>query len=141
MLSKNLMWTSGVAAIFTVFSLVALKFFNFIKWSPVGWGKKWLLFGSSHEWWKWTVLFVLIMLGYMLLYGLSHLASRIPPSITAIAISIIAAVSIEWIIFSPVTVMEGIRSLSIPFFSILAIVSRFVTGTAVYMKKSFSSNI
>lgn len=137
MLTRTIIWTSVVAAAFTLFSLKALEFFNFIKWSPIGWGAKWLLFGSSHAWWKWTALFVVILFGYAFLYGVTHLASRIPPSVTAIALSVIAAVSIEWVIFSPETFMEGVKSLSIPFFSILAIVSRFVTGTAVYMKKSF----
>lgn len=138
MLMRTIFWTSIVAAAFTLISLKVLYFFNFIKWSPVGWGKKWLLFGSSHEWWKWVILFVVILLAYMLLYGISHFANRVPPSVMALAMSIIVAVAIEWIIFVPNSFTEGIKSLSIPFFSILAIVSRFVTGTAVYMKKSFS---
>lgn len=138
MLTKTMIWTSIIAALFTTGSLKILHYFNFIKWSPIGWGKKWLLFGSSHEAWKWGILFISLLLLFVLFYQFSKMTTRIPPSITAIAISLISAVTIEWIIFLPSSITEGIKALSIPFFSILAIVSRFVTGTAVYMKKSFS---
>lgn len=138
MFTKTMAWTTFIAALFTLMALKFLHFFNFIKWSPVGWGKKWLLFGFSGEGWKWVILFIILLIGYGLLYGLSGAAANIPPAITAIVVSLIAAVAIEWIIYSPQTFTEGIRKLSIPFFSVIAIVSRFITGTAVYMKKTFN---
>ncbi|MGG0667926.1 hypothetical protein [Sporosarcina koreensis] len=137
MFNKTMVWTTIMAALFTIGALKFLHFFNFIKWSPVGWGKKWLLFGSSNEGWKWAILFIILFIVFGLFYGLSRAASNIPPAVTAIAVSIIAAVAIEWIIYSPQTVTEGVKKLSIPFFSIIAIVTRFITGTAVYMKKTF----
>lgn len=137
MFTKTMIWTTIVAALFTLGALKFLHFFNFIKWSPVGWGKKWLLFGSDDEGWKWAILFITLVIVFGLFYGLSRVTANIPPAITAIVVSIIAAVAIEWIIYSPDTFTEGIKKLSIPFISILAIVSRFITGTAVYMKKTF----
>lgn len=137
MFTKTMIWTSIIAALFTTGALKFLHFFNFIKWSPVGWGKKWLLFGSNDEGWKWAILFIILLIVFGLFYGLSRATMNIPPSITAITVSIIAVVAIEWIIYSPQTFTEGVKKLSIPFFSIIAIVSRFITGTAVYMKKTF----
>lgn len=137
MFNYTMVWTTLVAALFTLGALKFLHFFNFINWSPVGWGKKWLLFGSSDEGWKWAILFIILFIAFGLFYGLSRAASNIPPAITALAVSVIAAFAIEWIIYSPQTFTEGVKKLSIPFFSILAIVSRFITGTAVYMKKTF----
>lgn len=136
-MTKTMIWTTVVAALFTTAALKMLHYFNFIKWSPIGWAKKWLLFGSAGEWWKWAVLFIILLIIFGLFYQVAVLTSRIPPSVTALCISVIVAVSIEWIIYTPGSITEGIKSLSIPFFSVLAIVSRFVTGTAVYMKKSF----
>lgn len=136
-MTKTMIWTTVVAALFTTASLKMLHYFNFIKWSPIGWAKKWLLFGSAHEWWKWSVLFIILFIIFGIFYQVAVLTSRIPPSVTALCISAIAAVTIEWLIHAPTSVTEGFKTLSIPFFSILAIVSRFVTGTAVYMKKSF----
>lgn len=141
MFTKTMIWTTIVAALFTLGALKFLHFFNFIKWSPVGWGKKWLLFGSSDEGWKWVILFIILLIVFGLFYGLSRAAANIPPAVTAITVSIIAAFAIEWIIYAPQTFTEGVKKLSIPFFSIIAIVSRFITGTAVYMKKNFDSHI
>lgn len=137
MFTKTMIWTTVVAALFTIGALKFLHFFNFIKWSPVGWGEKWLLFGSEDEGWKWVLLFIILLIVFGLFYWLSRATANIPPAITAITVSIIAAVAIEWIIYSPLTFTEGVKKLSIPFFSIIAIVSRFITGTAVYMKKTF----
>lgn len=138
MFNKTMIWTTIIAALFTTGALKFLHFFSFIKWSPIGWGEKWLLFGSSNELWKWAILFIVLLIVFGLFYGLSRAAANIPPAVTALSVSIIAAVAIEWIIYSPETFSEGIRKLSIPFFSIIAIVTRFITGTAVYMKKSFN---
>jgi hypothetical protein len=131
-----MIWTTIIAALFTTGALKFLHFFNFIKWSPVGWGKKWLLFGSSNEGWKWVLLFIFLLLVYGVFYLFSRTTHKIPPAITAISVSIIAAVAIEWVIYTPQSFTEGIKKLSIPFISIIAIVSRFITGTAVYMKKT-----
>ncbi|GEN84208.1 hypothetical protein SLU01_25200 [Sporosarcina luteola] len=137
MFNKTMIWTTIVASLFTLASLKVLHFFNFIKWSPVGWGKKWLFLGSSHEGWKWIVLLIVLLLAFGIFYAAARMAVNVPPSVTAISISIIATLAIEWTILSPGTLWGGLKSISIPFFSTIAIVSRFVTGTAVFMKKNF----
>ena len=137
MFNKTMIWTTIIAALFTTGALKFLHFFNFIHWSPVGWGKKWLFFGSSNEGWKWVLLFIVLLIVFGLFYVLSRATVNVPPAVTALSISIIATVAIEWIIYSPDTFTEGVKKLSIPFFSMIAIVSRFITGTAVFMKKTF----
>lgn len=137
MFNKTMIWTTIVASLFTLASLKVLHFFNFIKWSPVGWGKEWLFLGSSHDGWKWIVLLLVLLLAFGLFYAVARMAANIPPSVTAISISIIATLAIEWTILSPGTLWGGLKSISIPFFSTIAVVSRFVTGTAVFMKKNF----
>ncbi|MDN4607793.1 hypothetical protein [Sporosarcina highlanderae] len=135
-MSKTMAWTSFFAALFTLISLKFLQFFNFIKWSPVGWAKKWLIFGSKNEYSKWVLLFIILLIVFGIFYLVSKLTVNISPAITALVISVICAVALEWVIYSPSTLWEGIKSISIPFFSIIAVVSRFVTGTAVYEVKS-----
>ncbi len=39
MFNKTMIWTTFIAALFTTGALKFLHFFNFIQWSPVGWGK------------------------------------------------------------------------------------------------------
>ena len=62
MFNKTMIWTTFIAALFTTGALKFLHFFNFIQWSPVGWGKKWLFFGSSEEGWKWVLLFIVLLI-------------------------------------------------------------------------------
>ncbi|MDW0117325.1 hypothetical protein QTL97_10290 [Sporosarcina thermotolerans] len=139
-MSRTMVWTTLFAALFTLISLKSLHFFNFIKWSPVGWAEKWLIFGSKHEAPKWALLFVILLIAFGIFYLVSKLTVSISPAITAIVISVICAVALEWVIFSPTSLSEGVKSISIPFLSIIAVVSRFVTGTAVYEVKSSNND-
>ncbi|WP_339250512.1 hypothetical protein NSQ43_12055 [Sporosarcina sp. FSL W8-0480] len=139
-MSKTMAWTTFFAALFTLFSLKFLHFFNFIKWSPVGWTDKVLLFGTKNEAPKYTFLFVILIIIFAIFYGVSKLTVGIHPAVTAFVISVICAIAIEWVIFSPTSLSAGVKSISIPFFSIIAVVSIFVTGTAVYEVKSSNNN-
>lgn len=135
MINQTFAWTALVSAFITALSLRFLQLFHFISWSPIGWAKKWQLFTTSHTLTKWLLLFVSLVLVYALVYLVVSFTTSIPPSITALLIGIVAVFAIEWSIESPKTPMSAIRSISIPFFTVMAIVLRFVTGTAVFMKK------
>ena len=135
MITKTLGWTAFFSALFTAMSLKFLHLFNFINWSPVGWAKKGQLFGSAHFTMKWAVFFVILFIVFALLYIAVSFTASIPPSITALIIGIIAVFAIEWTIGSPKTPLDAIKSVSIPFLAVIAIVLRFITGTAVFMKK------
>ncbi len=132
---QTLLWTAFFSALFTALMLKFLHLFNFIKWSPVGWAKKWHLFPYAHVTIKWALLFVVLILLFAILYFAVSFTTSIPPSVTALVIGIIVVFAIEWTISSPKTPLAAIKSVSIPFLAVIAIVLRFVTGTAVFMKK------
>ncbi|WP_342505171.1 hypothetical protein [Sporosarcina sp. FSL K6-2383] len=135
MLNKTLLWTAFFSAIFTALSLKFLHLFNFISWSPIGWVEKGMLFESAPIVIQWGLLFIVLIVTFAILYFAVSFTTSIPPSISALAIAIIAVFAIEWTITSPKTPFDAIKSVSIPFLSIIAIVLRFLTGTAVFMKK------
>ncbi|MBB4825699.1 magnesium-transporting ATPase (P-type) [Sporosarcina luteola] len=132
---NTMVWTTLVASIGILIALRGFYYFHFINWSPVGWAKRWELFGSSSALWKWTFLFLIIFICSVVYYYLISLTSSIPPTISSLIVSIILAVAIEWSILVPTTLMEGLRSLSYPFLALVAVAIRFITGTAVFMKK------
>lgn len=135
MINKTLLWTAFFSALFTALSLKFLHLFNFINWSPVGWAKKGMLFASTHIVIQWALLFILLTVTFAILYFAVSFTTSIPPSVTALIITLIAVFAIEWTIGSPKTPFDAIKSVSIPFLSIIAVVLRFLTGTAVFMKK------
>lgn len=135
MINKTLGWTAVFSAFFTVCSLWFLQLFHFVRWSPIGWAKKWHLLPSAHVTIKWALLFMALVVLFGLLYLAVSFTTSIPPSITALIIGIIAVFAIEWTIDSPKTPWDAIKSVSIPFLALMAIVLRFITGTAVFMKK------
>ncbi|GKV54202.1 hypothetical protein NCCP2222_01490 [Sporosarcina sp. NCCP-2222] len=135
MKTKTMIWTAFVASVGMLVALRGLRFFHFIEWSPIGWADRWELFGSSSAIWKWTLLFILLFIVTIIFYYLISLTSSIPPTLTSLIVSIILALAIEWSILVPTTLMEGFRSISYPFLAIVAVAIRFITGTAVFMKK------
>ncbi|PIC62760.1 hypothetical protein CSV79_15350 [Sporosarcina sp. P13] len=132
-------WTAAMAAFLTVISLKFLKVFKFIKWSPIGWTTKFQMFATTPAWFKWILLWVLCFALFFLLYSITLLTSKIPPSVTSLIVTVIALFCIEWIIHikADLTMTQFIKKVSIPFACLLAIINRFVIGTSVYMKKSF----
>jgi hypothetical protein len=135
MINKTLLWTALVGAFFTTIALKFMQLFNFISWSPIGWAKEWQLFAYVHFTIKWALLFVALVLLYAIVYFAVSFTTSIPPSITALIIGIIVVFTVEWTIGSPKTPLAAIKSISLPYFALMAIVFRFITGTAVFMKK------
>ncbi len=135
MINKTLLWTALIGAFFTTIALKFMQLFNFISWSPIGWAKEWSLFAYAHFTIKWALLFVALVLLYAIVYFAVSFTTSIPPSITAILIGIVVVFTVEWTIGSPKTPLAAIKSISLPYFALMAIVFRFITGTAVFMKK------
>lgn len=135
MINKTFVFTSIFAALFMVISLKFLHIFKFIKWSPVSWSKKWHVFASDHFSLKWLLLFLGLVVILAVLYLLVSFLDSIPPSISALSLSVISIILIEWLIGEPESLVKTLRSISVPLFAIIAIVLRFVTGTAVFMRK------
>ena len=135
MLTKTLFWTSLMGALSMVIGLKFLHLFNFITWSPIGWSKKATLFQSFHYTLKWALLYIILALLIALIYIVVSFTSSIPQSITSIILAILIVISIEWSIHPSNTFFETVKIISIPFLAMLAIMTRFITGTAVFMKK------
>ena len=135
MINNTLLWTALTGALITTIALKFLQLFNFISWSPIGWAKKWQIFGSAHYSIKWILLFMALTLLFAILYFVVSFTTSIPPSITALILGFIVVFTVEWTIGSPQSPVAAIKSISVPYLALMAIVFRFITGTAVFMKK------
>jgi len=116
-------------------SLSFMQLFNFIKWSPVGWAKELSLLSSAHFSIKWLLLFLAMIITFALFYILFSFLDAIPPSVLALSFGLVGIIVIEWFISEPKTPIGVIKSISIPFAAMTAIVLRFISGTAVFMRK------
>jgi hypothetical protein len=141
MLTKTFMYTSLFAALFMAVALRFMQFFNFIKWSPIGWSKKWDLFYFAHSSVKWILLFIGLVIFCAIIYFITSFIHSIPPSISALIIGAIIIITLEWAVNNHDSLVEAIRSISLPLFAVTAIVLRFISGTAVFMKKNFDENV
>lgn len=143
MLNKTLVYTSVFAALSMGLSLKFLHFFNFIKWSPVGWSKQWKLFTSEHFMHyivNWLLLILALSVLFAIIYIILSFLYKIPPSISALILGLLFVFVAEWFIHKPDSPTRMIQSLSIPFLAVTAIIFRFITGTAVYMKEISNEN-
>ncbi|REB10048.1 hypothetical protein DVB69_04380 [Sporosarcina sp. BI001-red] len=130
----TLFWTALVAALLTALSLKFLKVFHFVKWSPLGWSKKWDILATESPIVKWFVLIIVLVLIFIVLYSILQVTSKIPPSITSIVLALLLVCAVEWTISRPDSIGSAFKSVSIPFLCLIAIITRFVVGTSVYMK-------
>lgn len=138
MINKTFIYTSVFAALFTTLSLKFLHFFNFIKWSPIGWSKKWKIFTSEqimHYIANWLLLILALTVLFAIIYIVASQLYKIPPSISALIIGIVFVFVVEWFISKPDTFTEAIRTISLPLLALMAIAFRFTVGTAVFMKE------
>lgn len=135
MLNRTLFYTSLVAALFMVLSLKFMELFSFIKWSPVGFLKNESIFPKMHFTIQWGILFVILLIVFTLIYILLYLLATIPPAVSAIILSIIGVLLIEWFVNGERTPAEMIQAVSIPFLSTVAIILRFISGTASFNKE------
>ncbi len=135
MINKTFLYTSLFSALFTTLSLRFLQLFSFIEWSPIGWANKWPEVDSSHYSIKWVLLFLGLFIIFAILYILSSFLDAIPPSLSAIIIGVIGIIILEWFISEPRSLTAVFRNISYPFLAIIAITLRFITGTAVFMRK------
>lgn len=136
----TLLWTSLFAALLTALSLKFLKVFHFVKWSPIGWSRKWNILATDSPIVKWVVLIIVLSLLFMILYSVLHFTAGIPPSITSILLAVIIVCAVEWTISRPASFGSAFKSVSIPFLSLAAIIFRFLAGTAIYMKNELPKN-
>ena len=116
-------------------SLSMMDLFDFIKWSPVGWTKEWGLLSSAHVSVKWGVLFLSLFVIFAIIYIVTSFLDAISPAVLAIIIGVVGIIVLEWFISGPISPIDLIKSISVPLLAITAIALRFITGTAVFMRK------
>lgn len=136
----TLFWTSLFAAVLTALSLKFLKVFHFVKWSPIGWSRKWNVLAADPPLVKWMVLTIVLILLFMALYSVLQFTASIPPSITSIIVAVIFVCAVEWTISRPDSFGSAYKAVSIPFLCLAAIISRFVVGTVIFMKDELTKN-
>ncbi|MEI4771399.1 hypothetical protein WAX74_17370 [Psychrobacillus sp. FJAT-51614] len=124
--------TSFVAALICTFFLKVLDFFNWIKWSPIGYADKLQIFESFRDRWKWGILFIVVWFICFVFYYISLIFIKIPVSITSLAIGIILAIIMEWIFLDKSTLVKTIKHLSIPFICIVVMLVRFMMESAIF---------
>ncbi|MHA6259516.1 hypothetical protein ACXYMX_06325 [Sporosarcina sp. CAU 1771] len=141
MINKTFVYTSLFAALTLAFALKFLHYFSFIKWSPVGWSKKWKLFTSDHlmhHLVNWLMLILALSVLFAIIYIVISLLYKIPPSISAIVLGLSFVFIVHWFVDHPENLIALFGSLSIPFLGVSLMIFRFITGTAVYMKETFT---
>lgn len=124
--------TSFAATLFLIVMLKILDFFHFIKWNPIGFYKMFHIFSKSHVFVKWGILFIIIWAVCIVLFYISMLFMKIPVSITSIAVGLLIAFVLEWIILDADTLEKTIKKMSIPFICIIIISTRFLMESSIF---------
>ncbi|WJY28446.1 hypothetical protein [Sporosarcina trichiuri] len=83
---------------------------------------------------KWFALFAVLLIFYILVYLIFTAAASLPPSVLSIIAALAVVCTAEWVISPPSGAKEAVRTISIPLLAIAAIIMRFVSGTAVFMR-------
>ena len=124
--------TSMVAAMGTTILFKLLDYFQFIKWNPIGYTKTFQFLNGSNVFIKWLILFLVIWGVCFLLYYVCLLFAKIPVSITSIALGLLIAIALEWIILDTDSFVKTIKKISIPFICIVIVAVRFVMESAIF---------
>ncbi|MET0958854.1 MAG: hypothetical protein ABWX58_00770 [Psychrobacillus psychrotolerans] len=127
--------TSMVTAMGTTILFKMLDYFQFIKWNPIGYTKTFLFLKGSNVYLKWIILFLVIWGICFLLYYLGLLFIKIPVSITSIALGLLIAIVLEWIILDTESFEKTIKKISIPFICIVIVTVRFIMESAIFHSK------
>ena len=127
--------TSLVGAIGTTILFKLLDYFQFIKWNPIGYTKVFSFLDGRNVYIKWIILFLFIWGICFLLYYVGLLFAKIPVAITSIALGLLIAIVIEWIILDTDSIEKTIKKLSIPFMCIVIMTVRFIMESAIFHSK------
>ncbi|SER80691.1 hypothetical protein [Psychrobacillus sp. OK032] len=130
---KSLVISTSIAA--TVVILIMLKildFFHFIKWDPVGFADNFQSLKDSNVFIKWGILFIIVWAASIVLYYISLLFMKIPVAITSLAIGLLIAFALEWIILDASSIEKTIKKMSIPFICIIILATRFLMESAIF---------
>ncbi|MFJ8262106.1 hypothetical protein ACIQ4I_09150 [Rummeliibacillus sp. NPDC094406] len=124
-------WTIFCSSITCILSLKLLKTFSFMKFSPIGWTKKYHVFSDSHVLVKWFMLWVLLLAIASILFALGELLKKIRMDMMSLVVAVIIVWGIEWSVQKTVY----IHKFSVPLAVIVAIHLLWIFETASYHAK------
>lgn len=124
--------TSFAGTVIIVIMLKILDFFHFIQWDPVGFSDTFHILKDSNTFIKWGILFIIVWAGSIILYYISLLFMKIPVPITSIALGLLIAFVLEWIILDASSIEKTIKRMSIPFICIIILATRFLMESAIF---------
>ncbi|MEG0260847.1 MAG: hypothetical protein RR595_04695 [Lysinibacillus sp.] len=127
--------TAIVSALFMGFALKGLNFFHLIKWNPVGFYKKTVLFNESSGLFKWFFLIIILFCIAMIMYLVMQYAYFVPAAVTSFLIGFVLTITLEWYVLDLPLQVSSFKKLSIPFMVTVICLLRFIIQTAVYHKQ------
>lgn len=133
---KTYVVTTLFATILFTGTLLFLKVFKFVNWSPIGWTKRYHLFPNEHPVVKWMLLAILIFMTILIMLKLFSYTKRINPVFTSVLIGLLIWGIIEWVIKGD---FSFIKKSSLPFLAVLIIFCRALVETSVFHELAFHS--
>ncbi|MGX9135238.1 hypothetical protein ACWV26_12830 [Rummeliibacillus sp. JY-2-4R] len=128
---QTFFWTILCSSITFTLSLKILEVFKFMKFSPIGWTKKWHVFSGSHTVVKWFILWIIIIIIAAILFGMAELLKKARMDF----LSLVFAIVIVWLIEWSVQKTFYIHKFSIPLATVIAIHLLWIFQTAAYHAK------
>ena len=109
-----------------------MEIFEFIKWGPIGFARKIQLFTSIKNFWSWCILFIVVWCICIVFYYISLIFLKIPVTISSLALGILIAIILEWLILDKSSLIKTIKHVSIPFMCIVILLVRFMMESAIF---------
>ncbi|MGE7114500.1 hypothetical protein [Lysinibacillus sp. NPDC047702] len=131
--------TSLVSALVLALCLKGLHYFHLIKWSPVGFYKKWELFEDSSKLFHWSFLILCLFIIGFLLFILLRYVYIIPAVLSSFLLGLLVTITLEWVVLDLPMHLSSFKKLSIPFMVVVICLLRFLLETANFHQKEHTA--
>lgn len=102
-----------------------------MKFSPIGWTKKYHVFSDSHVLVKWFILWVFLVAIAAILYGMAKLLKMVRMDFMSLVVAVMIVWGIEWSVQNTIY----IHKFSIPLAVVIALHLLWIFETASYHAK------
>jgi len=99
-----------------------------MRFSPIGWSKKYHVFSDSHVFVKWFILWIIILAIAGILYAFAELLKKIRTDFMSLILAVVFVWGIEWSVQKTIY----IHKFSIPLAVVIAIHLLWILETASY---------
>lgn len=128
--------TSLVSTVSLLIMLKLLHLFKWVKWHPTTFLKD---EGIKDKASRWLLLGIIIFLICLILFLALQYVQNVPPFLLSLIIGAAIALMTEWIIYDLPAEFSSFKKLSVPFFVVVIIASRFIIETAIFHRKNLGS--